>query len=396
MEPGSPSNVKKPFLANFLAFFLRHRARGSSRLTFLCARHLESLQAVPIQIADSAPLYVDLRDGLNHHLLAGDPWEVAPWEADEQAVMRQLVLPGDTALDIGANIGLHSVLLSKLVGAHGQLSTFEPNAELHLALSRTVSNLGNASLYPFALSNRCGEAAFFLPMNHQKASLANWTDEAIDGTPRVARCSLRRLDDLVQDGVVPRPDFIKCDVEGAERLVFALWHAQHGRPRHVAAREPGELVCLDTFYIGQLKGVGKVWQIRACDAANIVAVPESRTERVTKRHEGAIEVLDRPDAPIILFEANVYNARAFGFSIADLTFLLVYVDANMVHGWPLLSAPLERVLSVGQSMPPRRVGGSAASSHLSAPGWPTWVTCKTERVTSSTIFWRCSWRAART
>jgi hypothetical protein len=30
----------------------------------------------------------------------------------------------------------------------------------------------------------------------------------------------------------------------------------------VAAREPGELVCLDTFYIGQLKGVGKVWQSR--------------------------------------------------------------------------------------------------------------------------------------
>ncbi len=52
-----------------------------------------------------------------------------------------------------------------------------------------------------------------------------------------------------------------------ERTRRALWQAQHGRPRHVAAREPGELLCLDTFYIGQLKGVGKVWQITACDAA---------------------------------------------------------------------------------------------------------------------------------
>ena len=26
-------------------------------------------------------------------------------------------------------------------------------------------------------------------------------------------------------------------------------------------------MCLDTFYIGRLKGVGKVWQITACDAA---------------------------------------------------------------------------------------------------------------------------------
>src|SRR4029078_1852021 len=52
-----------------------------------------------------------------------------------------------------------------------------------------------------------------------------------------------------------------------ERTRGTLWQPQHGQPRHVAAREPGELVCLDTFYIGQLKGVGKVWQITACDAA---------------------------------------------------------------------------------------------------------------------------------
>src|ERR1700687_5936090 len=53
----------------------------------------------------------------------------------------------------------------------------------------------------------------------------------------------------------------------SERTRRALCQAQHGRPRHVAACEPGELVSLGTFYIGQLKGVGKVWQITACDAA---------------------------------------------------------------------------------------------------------------------------------
>jgi transposase len=44
-----------------------------------------------------------------------------------------------------------------------------------------------------------------------------------------------------------------------ERTRQQLWRARHGRTRHVDAREPGELVCLDTFYMGQLKGVGKVW-----------------------------------------------------------------------------------------------------------------------------------------
>lgn len=43
------------------------------------------------------------------------------------------------------------------------------------------------------------------------------------------------------------------------------------RRRHVQAQVPGELVSLDTFYIGKLKGVGKVWQITACDAASSFA-----------------------------------------------------------------------------------------------------------------------------
>src|SRR3982074_684286 len=53
-----------------------------------------------------------------------------------------------------------------------------------------------------------------------------------------------------------------------ERTRQRLWRARYGRTRHVDAKEPGELVCLDTFYIGRLKGVGKVWQITACDAAS--------------------------------------------------------------------------------------------------------------------------------
>lgn len=44
--------------------------------------------------------------------------------------------------------------------------------------------------------------------------------------------------------------------------------------RHVEATDPGELVCLDCFYIGHLKGVGRVWQITACDAASSYTLAE--------------------------------------------------------------------------------------------------------------------------
>src|SRR5256884_2369759 len=57
-----------------------------------------------------------------------------------------------------------------------------------------------------------------------------------------------------------------------ERTRQALWRLRHGQTRHVVAERPGELVCLDTFYIGKLKGVGKVWQITACDAASSYGV----------------------------------------------------------------------------------------------------------------------------
>ncbi len=40
----------------------------------------------------------------------------------------------------------------------------------------------------------------------------------------------------------------------------------------VEAQQPGDPVCIDAFYIGKLKGVGKVWQLTACDAACSYAI----------------------------------------------------------------------------------------------------------------------------
>ena len=38
--------------------------------------------------------------------------------------------------------------------------------------------------------------------------------------------------------------------------------------RHLAASAPGDLLSIDTFYMGKLKDVGKVWQITGCDVAS--------------------------------------------------------------------------------------------------------------------------------
>jgi hypothetical protein len=59
-----------------------------------------------------------------------------------------------------------------------------------------------------------------------------------------------------------------------ERTRRQLAAAQRRQAPHIQATQPGELVCLDTFYIGKLKGVGKVWQYTACDAACSFAVAQ--------------------------------------------------------------------------------------------------------------------------
>jgi FkbM family methyltransferase len=253
----------QPLLARLLRWYLRTQLRGRTRLTAILTRHLRALWSVPIRIQDCPPLFVDLRSGHAQYLLQGEPWTYAPREQPEQEAMRPVVAPGDVALDIGANMGIHTVLLARLIGPRGKLFAFEPNTALLPTLRRTVAGLPNASLYTCALSDEVGRSAFFIPADDSKASLADWTDVAIDGIAREDVCERRRLDDMVAEGTIAPPDFIKCDVEGAELLVF----------------------------------------------------------------RGARAVLDRPDAPIMLFEVNAHTAAGFGFGTFDAKDFLAALPA---------------------------------------------------------------------
>lgn len=60
--------------------------------------------------------------------------------------------------------------------------------------------------------------------------------------------------------------------EGASAATTGVLTERTAKPlRHVDAAQPGELLSLDTFYVGKLKGVGKVWQITGCDVASSFA-----------------------------------------------------------------------------------------------------------------------------
>ena len=251
-------HVRLPLAAALLRAYLRTRLRGRTRLTAFLARRLKSLRAVPIEIAGLPPVYMDLRLGDTRLWLKGSPRESSPREIGEQGAMRRVVRRGDVVFDIGANVGLHTVLLSSLAGPEGRVFAFEPNRELYPALARTVACLGNTALLTYALSDRTESAALFVPLDHSMASLSDWTKGKFEAEAHSVPCELRRMDDLVGSGELPTPDFIKCDVEGAELTVF----------------------------------------------------------------QGGRDTLDREDAPVILFEANVHAARGFGLDISAAKDLL--------------------------------------------------------------------------
>ena len=55
------------------------------------------------------------------------------WEPNVSRVFEELVKPGDSVIDLGANIGYHTLLLSKLVGASGKVIAVEALPELAAA-----------------------------------------------------------------------------------------------------------------------------------------------------------------------------------------------------------------------------------------------------------------------
>ncbi len=145
------------------------------------------------------------------------------FEADILQVFVGLIRPGSVILDIGANVGLYSLLGSELVGPEGRILSFEPEPNTYEVLLKnlSVNRINNVSALPMALSERNGMVVLAVPEEVKAKfeygdSYLSMKPADDDKSPAAIPC--RRLDEVLVEMNIAKVDVIKLDVEGAEYL----------------------------------------------------------------------------------------------------------------------------------------------------------------------------------
>ena len=141
------------------------------------------------------------------------------YEPDETRVMDRLAAGARQILDVGANIGWYAVRFAQRQ-PQAQVHAFEPMPTAYAYLQRNVAAngvAGRVAVYNHGLSDTSGAVNFFIsPRSGTNASLLNVA--AAQDARSVVGLTLTLDDWVANHGIAP--DFIKCDVEGAELLVM--------------------------------------------------------------------------------------------------------------------------------------------------------------------------------
>ena len=175
-------------------------------------------------------MYTDRR-GLKYVLYPGENARVyfahgGNYEVDETQLCENLLREGDVAIDGGANIGLYSLLFSRLVGEAGRVVAFEPdptNAE-RLRRNLALNELSRVEVQEVALWRECGRKT----LHRFEPAFGPWHSL---GAPELAdpfrqghvvvpvseiEVEVKTLDAFCRDAGIEHVRLLKLDLEGAE------------------------------------------------------------------------------------------------------------------------------------------------------------------------------------
>ncbi|MEX1203126.1 MAG: FkbM family methyltransferase [Ferruginibacter sp.] len=137
---------------------------------------------------------------------------------------KNLVRPGDTVIDLGANLGYYSNLFQEWVGNSGKLYAIEPVIPFNEILQWRLADKKHVTILPYALGIEEKNITLVIPKNlsYLSTGLPNVYNSETHGNLEEYgfkfEAKMKKGSVLFKD--LDRLDFLKCDIEGYEEFVF--------------------------------------------------------------------------------------------------------------------------------------------------------------------------------
>lgn len=200
------------------AMYLRHSPwlRGRYRIGSILLPWLRrlgpSMGKRIVQTRYRFRFHADLADWLGQYVYLN-----GVYEPPTAAVFAELIKPGDSVLDVGANAGFFSLLCARLAGAGGRVIAFEPipSVRANLMANIEINDFRHVQVIPKAVSDAAATLTIYEgPDGHKGISSLRPLESASNKLTIEAIA----LDDIA--AALGKVDCIKIDVEGAEMLAL--------------------------------------------------------------------------------------------------------------------------------------------------------------------------------
>lgn len=189
---------------------------------------------------------LDLREGIDLAIFL-----FGMFERETVQTCRRMVRPGDLVLDIGANIGAHTLHLARCVGAAGRVVAFEPT---DFAFGKLVTNV---ALNPELASRIRAEQVMLVDQSGRQVEprvYSSWPLSAHAGLHEkhcgrlmdTTGARAMALDEYLDQARIEKVAFIKMDVDGHECAVLRGGRATLARHQPVIVMELAPYVLAET------------------------------------------------------------------------------------------------------------------------------------------------------
>jgi len=207
----------------------------------------------------------------------------ADYEKENFRFINSHIDRGMNVLDIGAHIGVMSVVFARRAGNSGRVLAIEPTPTTIEVLKKTIqlNNLSNVEVQPLAIAEKEGIMKFYISDNEVDNSNSLVNNHRDDRKEESIKVRVTSVDKLMEEKKIPSVGFIKIDVEGAELRVLQGAHntLKRHKPKILLAIHP---VSIRNFDDSQ----GEIWDLVTKHGYRVVANGRELTrDEFTKKEE---------------------------------------------------------------------------------------------------------------